>query len=122
MIWIEKDDQKNGLRFDKALEIFDKRFFFECETGSHFYKRENVIRKKIKQYMKLDGRFHVVFVVADHNGISAARYGQEIMNLISEYKRGSQFLVSPYDGIKDDPLGNWIGHPNNKVYSLETIS
>ena len=121
MIWIEKDDNKKGFSFDKALEMFDKRFFFEMETGSHFYKREKVIRLKIENYMKLEGKFHVIFEVADHNGIPASKYGQELLKIISEYKRGTQFLVSPYAGLVTDPLGDWLAHYSGKTFSLKTV-
>lgn len=122
MAWTDKDDHRRGFSFDKALEMFGKRFFFEMETGSHYYKREKVIRKKIEQYMKLEGRFHVIFEVSDYAGVPARKYGEEILGIIREYHRGSQFLVSPYDALVKDPLSNWLIHPNGKVYSLETIS
>jgi hypothetical protein len=121
-LWYSADDQKKGFRFDRALKIFDKRFFFEVETGSAYSRRHENIPKKIDQYLTLEGRFHVIFVVCDYEGVTTAKqYATEISTILQRYNRGSQFLVAPHVGLAHSPLGNWLIHKSGEIFSLETL-
>jgi hypothetical protein len=122
LIWISKDDQKKGFRFDRAFEIFGRKFFLELETGTHFDKRFEVIPKKIESYLKLEGYFHVIFCVMDFDDrVTFKRYGQEILNIISEYRRNAQFLITPHSAFIQDPLGRRLIHPSQELYALNTL-
>lgn len=130
MLWLDKDDKSKGFSHDGALEIFGKQFFFEHETGSQFYKRQNKIRMKIKNYIdyfltinekKPNSRFHVIFTVTGYKHIKAKRYGDALLDMFRDYEMGSMFLMAPNKQLVADPLGSWLAHYNGSSYSFKTV-
>lgn len=121
-LWLNKSDQTEGLRFDRAMKYDGKYFAFEIETGSKYDKRNEEIPKKIQQYMKIKGRFFVIFVVMNYPGkTTAANYAKKILNLALKERRGTQFCVASLDGLIDDPFGQQIIDPLGNIYSFKTI-
>jgi hypothetical protein len=119
--WQAKDDQRKGFRFDRAFYLFDKQFYLELETGTQYYKREDVIRKKIEAYMKLEGRFHVLFSIIDGD-VPAKVYSDAILEMLADQQRGTQFLTAPHKGLLLNPLGDWLIHPGGNLYSLASVN
>jgi hypothetical protein len=121
-IWINKDDGAKGFRFDRAFKIFDRQFFLELETGSQFDHRHEKIPEKVKNYLKLEGKFHVIFAVMDYDErVTARRYSKEILSILKEYRRGTQFLVTPHIVLAKDLLSECLIAPNDKIYSLQSL-
>lgn len=120
--WIAKDDQKNGFRFDRAFEMFGKQFFLELETGSHFYRNEQVIPDKVTRYMKLEGWFHVIFVTMDYDpAVTATRNAEDLIRLLSVYGRNTQFLITTHEAFLVDPLDYCLLDPRQNPHSLATL-
>ncbi len=121
-IWIPKSDGKSGFRFDRAFKIFGNQFFLEAETGTHYHKRETVIPEKVEHYLKLDGRFHVIFAVQDYEDIPAKKYADELIRILTPYNRGSQFLVSPCIMLHKRPLSECLIRPRDgALFSLQSV-
>lgn len=125
MVWWGKvqesvKEKKKVFRPDRKFEAFGRTFYIELETGSGYKQREEIIRWKINSYMKLDGWFHVIFVVQAYD-VSAQVYGDEILRIASEYGRNSQFLVSPYSSFVIDPLGKRLIHPEMMIFTLSLL-
>lgn len=121
-IWISKDDGAKGFRFDRAFKIFDRQFFLELETGSQFDHRAEKIPEKVKNYLKLDGKFHVIFAVMDYDErVTAERYIREILSILAGYRRGTQFLAVPHLALVKDLLGPWLMAPTDQIYSLQSL-
>lgn len=125
MVWVPEDDQKNGLRFDRAVQIFGKHFFFEIERGTQTVQ---TIQDKVEAYMKLQGRFHVIFTVQDYRPNpfepivkTAQDFGGEILSFLTTVNRGAQFVVTPHNTFIDDPLKPYLIPPRGGQFSLETI-
>lgn len=125
MVWTPKDDQKNGFSFDRGLEIFGRQFYFEIERGTQTVQD---IQGKVEAYLKLAGRFHVVFTVQDYQPNpfepvkkTAHDYGAEILGLLGTYRRGAQFLVTPHATFVEDPLGQFLVSPWNSAFGLNTL-
>jgi hypothetical protein len=127
--WTAKSDQKKGFRFDRAMEFHGKHFFFECETGSKYSRR-------MKEYLKIPGRFFVVFTVQDYGEITAADYGKWLIDFLWDYRRkrngkpdshlGSQFLVTDHQAFCENVLADYLMQPagGGKVlrHSLHSLS
>lgn len=122
-LWINKDDGKKGFRFDRAFKIHGKQFFLEAETGAHYSRRETVIPEKVENYMKLTGRFHVIFAVQDYQNITAKQYADSILEILQTYNRGAQFLVAPCILLAKRPDSECLIRPRDgAVFSLKDIS
>lgn len=122
LLWINKDDGKKGFRFDRAFKIFGKQFFLEAETGAHYSKRDTVIPGKVENYLKLQGRFFVIFAVQDYPKIPAKTYADSILDILNSYHRGSQFVVSPCVMLYKRPLSDCLIKPQNgQLLSLKDI-
>lgn len=121
-LWINKDDGKRGFRFDRAFKIYGKQFFLEAETGAHYSRRETVIPEKVENYLKLAGRFHVIFAVQTYPNITAQQYGEAILDILYSYNRGSQFVVSPCGSLFKNPLSECLILPKDgQLVSLKDI-
>ncbi|MEW6126744.1 MAG: hypothetical protein AB1757_06875 [Acidobacteriota bacterium] len=125
MIWEHQSDQKDGFRFDRALQIFGKQFYFEVERGT----QEGIdIREKVQQYLAKPGRFYVVFTVQDYQKNpyepitkTAAQYAKEILPILAQARRNNQFTVAPHLRLVATPLAEVLMSPVVEFYSLETI-
>lgn len=53
--------------------------------------------------------------------VTAKRYGQEILSIVSRYRRGSQFLMTPHVAFAKEPLGKWLAHPNGGILSIPDL-
>lgn len=123
--WIHTSDQKMGFRFDRCATIGNNKYYFEVERGTHTLA---AIQKKVEQYLKLPGRFHVIFTVQDYRANPFAeidktgkQFGAEILTLLQTYKRGSQFLVAPHHLLLENPHAQLLVSPENKAYSFQSL-
>lgn len=125
LTWIHTSDQKDGFRFDRALTIFDKQFYFEIERGTQTVSH---IEQKVKQYMEKPGTFYVVITVQDYQPNpfektvkTGSDFGREILALLTQYKRRAQFTVTPHKALLTTPLSECLVSSEPAKYSLETI-
>lgn len=125
MEWIHTSDQKDGFRFDRALLIHGKQFYFEIERGTHTAAH---IEQKVKQYLGKPGQFFVVITVQDYRPNpfektvkTAQDFGREILALLTSVRRRAQFTVAPHASLIDNPLGEFLISPEPRKYSLESI-
>jgi hypothetical protein len=124
--WRAVDDKERGFQCDREALIAGQQIFFEFESGSQYYKRDKVIKKKLEQYMKLDEWFHVIFMHVDSENSSATDYAHEVMEIIKEYEKekgsvGSRFYTTLFDLFTIDPLGQVLLDKNKQPCSLETL-
>ncbi len=125
LTWVHTSDQKEGFRFDRALHIFGKQFYFEIERGTHTVSH---IEQKVKQYCSKPGTFYVVITVQDYQPNpfdktekTAQDFGREILALLTGFKRRAQFTVAPHKKLLEDPLGEFLVSPEPARYTLESI-
>lgn len=125
LTWIHTSDQKDGFRFDRALLIFDKQFYFEIERGTQTVSH---IEQKVKQYLAKSGTFYVVITVQDYQPNPFEKtvktgqdFGREILALLKNYKRRAQFTVAPHKALLTNPLGEFLVSAEPQKYSLESI-
>jgi len=123
--WTAKSNQKDGFRYDAFFELYGKTFYLEVERGTQGIKD---IEEKVKAYMKLAGRFHVIFTVEDYRPNpfapvvkTAKDYGNEILDFLEEAHRGNQFLVSPHTLLISKPLTPCLLSPTGDTFSFENI-
>lgn len=120
-----KSDQSKGLREDLAAKIIGKQVYFEVERGTQGMKR---IEEKVERYLKLPGWFYVVFTVQDYRPNpfakvekSARQAGEDILNLLKDYGRGAQFLVTPHTLFLEDPLARVLISPTDENFQFEGL-
>ena len=125
LTWTAKSTQKDGFRYDGSFQIFDKQFYLEVERGTQGIKD---IEQKVEAYLKLPGRFHVIFSVSDYKPNpydpivkTAKQYGMEILEFLEGVRRGNQFLVSPHVLLSTRPLDPVLISPTGDTFSLENI-
>ena len=116
------EENEGDIRFDRKLIYKKKTFFFEVERGT---QPIDTIEKKIKNYSHLQGSFNVIFTVQDyqdaHRFKSSQSQGEKILELLSKYKRGNQFLVTPHKAFLSDPLGGRLISPLDTIHSLNSL-
>jgi hypothetical protein len=125
LTWTAKSTQKDGFRYDAQFIVYGKQFYLEVERGTQGIKD---IEEKVKAYLKLPGRFHVIFTVEDYkpNPFAAVEktakdYGNEILDYLESVRRGHQFIVTPHIAFINNPLGQVLLSPTGDTFSLETI-
>jgi hypothetical protein len=79
---------------DRKSVFLDRQIYWEIDRGT---ERRGAIKSKADRYVKLSGRFHVIFVAPHEDRANA------ILNELPT-NRGGQFLVTLYEYIKRDPL------------------
>jgi hypothetical protein len=92
----KKPKEKNvieDLRF--KLVGVDEIFYVEEDRGTMGIEK---IQSKVERYMKLPGRFHVIFCVPDE------RRAENFLTMLVNYRRGNQFLVTLHEYLSSDPL------------------
>lgn len=127
MEWIHTSDQKDGFRFDRALLIFGKQFYFEIERGTQTVSH---IEQKVSQYLSKSGQFYVVITVQDYQPNpfdkttkTAQDFGREILALLAQppFRRRAQFTVAPHKALLTNPLGELLISPEPAKYTIESI-
>jgi hypothetical protein len=89
----KEKDVVEDLRF--KLSGIDETFYVEEDRGTMGLDK---IESKVQRYMKLPGRFHVIFCVPDENR------ADNFLTMLSKYRRGNQFLVTLHEYLSSDPL------------------
>jgi hypothetical protein len=125
LTWTAKSPQKDGFRYDASFTIYDKQFYLEVERGTQGIKD---IQEKVNAYLKLPGRFYVIFTVEDYKPNpyapvvkTAKEYGNEILDFLEEVHRGNQFTVSPHVLLSTRPLDPVLLSPTGDTLSFATI-
>jgi hypothetical protein len=116
------EGNEGDIRFDRRLIFNGKTFYFEIERGTQGIE---IITEKVRRYCQLPNSPHVVFTVQDyedtHRFKSAKDQGQKILELLTTFRRGNQFLVTPHQSFVADPFGDRLISPLNTVHSLKTL-
>jgi hypothetical protein len=93
---IKKPKEKNvieDLRF--RVSGVEETFYVEEDRGTMGAEK---IESKVERYVKLGGRFHVIFCVPDENR------AENLLTILAKYRRGNQFLVTLHEYMSSDPL------------------
>ena len=123
--WTAKSTQKDGFRYDASFEIYGKQFYLEVERGTQGIKD---IEEKVNAYLKLAGRFYVIFTVEDYRPNPFApivkfkqKTAYEILDFLEDVRRGNQFTVSPHVLLSTRPLDQILLSPTGDTLSLESV-
>ncbi len=79
---------------DRKAVFLDRIIYWEIDRGT---EKKGAISYKATRYVKLNGRFHVIFVAPNEDRANA------ILHELPT-NRGAQFLVSLHEYMKHDPL------------------
>jgi hypothetical protein len=103
------------------------------ETGSFFGKCEKHIAKKIKQYTKLEGWFHVIFCTMDYPSSESPKvctrqaYAKRIMDCLWDYEEtkkvrlGTRFLITTQQEFLQYTTLAVLTHHHDKKFSLDNL-
>jgi hypothetical protein len=110
------------IRFDGLLVYQGKNVFFEVERGTQKVKD---IEEKVREYIKIPESPNVIITVQDYRDTSRFKSAQDqaykILEMLSQYRRGNQFLVAPHTTFLNNPLGELLFSPTGEVLSLKTL-
>ena len=97
-----------GLMPDRSSVIDGRIVFWEVDRGTETWAR---LRSKLELYVRLselhkDHRFNVVFVTE-----TRGRAESILFDVLPEFRRGNQFLVTLHSSLIADPFGKVFASP-----------
>lgn len=104
-------------RADRGVKINGQTFYFEvdlCNEGM------SVLEEKIENYMKADGRFHVVFSFLGEKE-EVQRRGSLLIPYLQKIKRGHQFLLTNHKVLCAAPLAPKLYSPKDEFLSFTSV-
>lgn len=110
-------------RADRGMKLWDKIIYFEVDRATESPKEIIEKRDFYTQYAReTNTQFHVIFAIMENPRQSVINRAKTINSIVSEFPRGSQFLVCNHKNLIENPLGNLLYNPaKNELTSIENL-
>jgi hypothetical protein len=120
----QNDEQvfkKFKVNYDRRVEIagISNVIFIEVDRGTEDMEK---LRRKIEKYIRLSDStnqgMNVVFTLQDYRWANMQSRADHLIRVLQGFKRGNQFVATPYAALLADPLSDCLVSPVDPSVSL----
>jgi hypothetical protein len=104
-------------RADRGMKFEGKTIYFEVDLCTEPIR---VLEEKIENYLKQQGKFHVIFSFLGESK-EVTKRGERLIPYLQKIRRGRQFLIANHTNLVAEPLAPILYAPTDELLSLKML-